>query len=485
MRTKSPVFLSNTDLLNKFGILLFLVSVVVAILTYQPLILVVPVLYLLFLLSTWDIRSVFLLLIAFLPISIEYNFSPTLGTDLPTEPLLVGLFIFFLLYLVSNKEDVFKDKYLWNHPLTLIVIFSFLAAAISTVFSGKPILSIKFLIAKSWYLGVYFLFSFFLFNSMSWVYKVLNLLVVITMFSILYVWFNHAQYNFVFDAINRSVVPIYRNHVNYGVFISAVLPFLLLLRFRTKKGSVERLFTDITVIIFLAAIYLSYTRGAWLALVLCLPIVISIKYNKVKSLLSIAVVTVFLGLGYLSYQNKYLDYAPEYRETIYHEDFADHMSATFELTDMSTVERFYRWIAGVRMIKDYFVTGVGPGNFVNQYKPYTVNEFSTYISENDEQSTVHNYFLFLFIEQGFAAFLLFMALLFYIFHIIQKCVKIACREDRRLLMALACSFTVIFVNNFFSDLIEADKIGPLFFIGIAVLLRIENKLSTESYNKEC
>ena len=108
--------------------------------------------------------------------------------------------------------------------------------------------------------------------------------------------------------------------------------------------------------------------------------------------------------------DRYLQYAHDYRTTIFHHDFREHLQATYQLKDVSTAERFYRWIAGVRMIKDNALTGYGPNTFYNNYKPYAVPAFKTWVSDNKEHSTVHNYFLLIAIEQGIPGLLFFLLL---------------------------------------------------------------------------
>jgi len=59
-------------------------------------------------------KSLFYLLLFTLPLSIEYYFSSSLATDLPTEPLMIGLMGITLLLLFSKSEkfpiQAFKFK---------------------------------------------------------------------------------------------------------------------------------------------------------------------------------------------------------------------------------------------------------------------------------------------------------------------------------------------------------------------------------------
>ena len=174
---------------------------------------------------------------------------------------------------------------------------------------------------------------------------------------------------------------------------------------------------------------------------------------------------------YMGVRNHYLNYAPEFETTIYHEQLDEHLMSTFEGKDVSSAERIYRWIAGVRMWKDRPLTGFGPGNFNQFYKRYTVDMFQTYVSDNPERSSVHNYFLLLLADQGLFGLIIFVA--FTIVLLVRgERIYHACsnRDEKRYCMALLLSIIIIYVNTFLSDLLETDKIGAVFFICVALLV---------------
>jgi O-antigen ligase len=147
------------------------------------------------------------------------------------------------------------------------------------------------------------------------------------------------------------------------------------------------------------------------------------------------------------------------------------MIATYRLKDLSNAERVYRWVAGIRMVKDSWKTGFGPSTFYDQYKPYTLPSFKTYVSNNPERSTVHNYFLLMLIEQGFIGCLLFIMLLGFSFW---YCQKIYLRTNdyfwRAVVAAIASILAMQCIINFLSDMIETDKVGSIFYLCIAALI---------------
>jgi O-antigen ligase len=235
-----------------------------------------------------------------------------------------------------------------------------------------------------------------------------------------------------------------------------------------------RLLIIAATVIVLLALFFSYSRGAWLALIAGLLSYWFIQREKLFIAFIIAVLVAISSVRWLSTNDRYLNYAHDYRTTIFHKDFEEHLVATYKLKDVSTAERFNRWIAGIRMIKDNSLTGYGPGTFYYNYKPYSVPAFKTWVSDNKEHSTVHNYFLLVLIEQGVPGFLFFLLIVGSMFYYAEKIYRRS--EDKFCkVTAMACGAItmMIVVVNFLSDLIETDKVGSLFFLCLATLVSID------------
>jgi O-antigen ligase len=128
------------------------------------------------------------------------------------------------------------------------------------------------------------------------------------------------------------------------------------------------------------------------------------------------------------------------------------------------------------MVKDYWQTGTGPGTFYPAYMGYTIVAFKTWVSRNDDHSTVHNYFLLTLIEQGAIGLLLLLFLIGYLFYSAQRIYWYT--NDifwKKTAAIVAVILSMICTVNFLSDLIETDKIGSVFYLCIAVLVIAESK----------
>lgn len=416
------------------------------------------------------LRALFYVMLMVLPISIETAIG-SYGTDLPSEPLVLLLSFCTVFYIAKQPSILTHQKF--KHTIIFLLGCLFLWSVISTIYSSNVFLSIKYVLAKSWYILGFFVFPLLILNTTKKIISMFWCLFIPTFLSVLYILIAHAYHGFSFDSITNVVHPIYRNHVNYAVFITMLLPFIFWAKTQYLKNSIAYVVLKYAIVIFLIAIYFSYTRGAWVAVVAMLFYWMALKLNSSKYIVAFGIIGAIFLTTYILQDNRYLKYAPNYDTTIYHGDLSEHLTSTFEMEDMSTVERFYRWIAAVHLFKTHPLVGVGPNNFVAEYKKHTVTAYETYISENEERSTVHNYFLLLLTEQGLPAMLLFLALIVAVLFTAQRLYNQTSVEKRWLVLAITLSLITFLFNNTLSDLVEANKVGSLFYICLALLINVE------------
>ncbi len=419
------------------------------------------------------VRWFFYLMLLALPLSVE-TYLGDFGTDLPSEPLVVMLAVAMLLRLVTEDAGVLKK--MLRHPIVFLLLLQFGWSCWVTLFSTDVFVSVKYLLAKSWYLLGFFVAVVLLLRDERYIRTFFWCLFMPTFGSVVFILVKHATLDFEFDSIQKAVSPIYRNHVNYAVFITMLLPFIFLAKSWYPASSVRHKLLKFAIPVFLLAIYFSYTRGAWLATVGMLLYAVVLKRNWTKPVLLLGLAGVVLFAGYLWKDNHYLKFAPDFEHTIYHDDLSEHLSSTFEMKDMSTVERFYRWIAAVRLFEEHPWTGVGPNNFVSNYKAHAVTAYETYISDNEERSTVHNYMLLLLTEQGAPAAVMYVVLVVVVLLIVQNGYNAAQPKAAKLYMAIGACLVVFIFNNTLSDLVEANKVGSLYFMCLGMLVLLSTGL---------
>jgi O-antigen ligase len=221
-----------------------------------------------------------------------------------------------------------------------------------------------------------------------------------------------------------------------------------------------------------------------IAVVGMIPFYFIVRFRFMRVAVGALIVFIGIGISWLVYDNHYLRFAPTFKETVYHDDFSSHVSSTLAGKDASSMERVYRWVAAMRMSRDRPWMGVGSGNFNNYYKSYTVLSFETYLSDNDERSTVHNYYLLMLSEQGWIGLIIFIVLTFAVFIYGERVYfKMSTRENKRAVMVLLLVMFSIIINLMLSDMLESDKVGPFFFMVIALIALFDTgalSMKTES-----
>ena len=419
-----------------------------------------------------DFRKVFYLLLFCIPLSTEIVLPNGLGTDLPTEPLIVGLMLVFLAF-IFYKPEALPNGFI-RHPIAVLILLHWGWTVIPLLTSTDMVISIKFFLAKSWYVITFFFLGGYLLRSMEDIRKFFWVVFIPLMVTVMYVLIRHAEYGYSFSDVYRVLSPFYRNHVSYAAIMAIFVPIAWFVRQWYPRNSVPYWFLWVATAILIIAIQLSYTRAAMGAVALTIIAWGVIHWRLVKATLILVTLVLGLGIAWMSAGNTYLAFAPEFESTISHTRFDNLLEATAQGKDISTMERFYRWIAGFNMVNERPLTGFGPGNFLEQYKPYAVSSFRTYVSHNPERSGIHCYYLMIAVEQGLPGLLVFVLLAFTtllygerLYH------RNLPKPQKQAVMMLLLSFIVILILCVINDLIETDKVGSFFFLMLAMLVNLD------------
>lgn len=413
-----------------------------------------------------------------IPASVQLTFlGDTLSTSLPDEPMM-ALWLVTLIALLAYHRRLLPEWFFKN-GITVVVALQFLWLIIAVVYSKETIISIKFLAAKTWFLASFFIMPILVIKRKKDFVTAFAVVLIPLLISMCIIMYRHRMFGFGFLRINQAIGILWYNRVDYSAFMSMFFPLLLVAWPLTRKKRIYwRVLLLATMLFFLPCIYLTFARGAMLALVFAIAMGIAIKMRLANFAMPFFYGLIALTMVYMVRHNKYIDYRPNFEHTYTHFTFTDHMIATFRGEDMSSMERLYRWIAAVRMSNENPVTGVGPNAFYYYYKPYAVSSFRTYVSRNNEHSTTHNYFLLMLVEQGWPAMLLYAVLVALFFAKAQKVYHRFPKGEkfyRNVTLGIAMMFASCFITNFFSELLETHKIGAMFFLGLSLMVILDRK----------
>lgn len=445
----------------------------------EKILLIIPFVGLAVVFFTADVKKLFFFLLFFIPLSTEFEVTATLSTDLPDEPLMLMLSGSILVLLILKPSLLPAEVKKSSLFMLLALQFMWLIAVI--IFSYDQLLSIKYLLAKVWYVFAFVLGTLLFLQKKEDYILASKALIVGMLITVVNSLLRHSFKGFTFEAINETLSPFFRNHVNYSAVLVCLFPVLFMWRHFTK-GNKQKAVTAL-IFLFAVALFFAYSRGAWLCIVSGAVTWIAVKKRFLLSLLAFTVLASLISLYVLVQNDRYLDFAPDFNKTTQHFDFSEHMEATYKLKDVSTMERVYRWVAGFKMINEEKLTGFGPNNFSSNYKNYTVAAFKTWVSANEDKSSVHNYFLLVTIEQGIPGLIIFCLLLFVMFVTALKGYHVL--QDpfyKQLSMLCAVILSMILTLNLLSDLVETDKIGSLYFIVLALLMQVQLQIQQQKKN---
>ena len=416
-------------------------------------------------------KLLFYLLLLVLPFSVELVME-SVATSLPVEPIVAGLFLLALVILSFNYKRI-STRAMFN-AITVLLISQLFWILIASLFSINHLHSFKYLFSKLWYFTGFFIFGLAFLRNKDDFEKIFWILFIPTFLLVVISLVRYSFFDFAFQYVNYSIMPYFRNKVNYAVVLTLLYPFIWVMSIKYEQWSLRKIVLDSAKVIFLIGIFFSYTRSAILALAAGFACLVVMRMRSIKLATLAAILGAIGVVYYLSNDNKYLDFAPEYTKTIHHDRLDDHIEATFSGQDASGMERFYMWLGGLGMFKESPWTGYGPMTFYPEYKKHTVLVFETYLSENEERLTIHNYFLLMLVEQGIPGFLLFAGLVIVVLFKCQR-LYIVYRDPhyRLLILGIGIFMVMLSVNLLLSDLIEAVKPGGLYLLMLAFLVNLD------------
>jgi len=177
-----------------------------------------------------------------------------------------------------------------------------------------------------------------------------------------------------------------------GTLLAMFLPiyFLLLNHFQDKR---IKILAAVAILIGVAAILFTGTRGAWLAALVLIPTIILIhSKNKIKHLSALtAVFALIIGLVMIT------------------PTLSNRVATITDMQMQSNSERLLMWQSAWQMFKDHPILGIGYGQYIQAYQ-------TQYISPLAKEKTLqhaHNNFMQILAECGLVGFAAFILLLGY------------------------------------------------------------------------
>jgi O-antigen ligase len=427
-------------------------------------------------------------MVFFTPLSIPLQeFMPDLSFNLsiPSE-LFILLILFVMLYRYLSGKGI--DRAFLFHPLTLAVLIYLSWILVTAVTSTLPLVSLKFFLSHLWFIAAAYFLAYEIFRRKRnfvpffWAYMIPLSLVIF------YTLFNQVQTGLVNQkAAHSAMTPFYNDHTSYGAILALFIPILTALLFLDRKSrKAPFLITSGFMVLFLFAFVFSYSRAAWLSLVVASGIALLIRLRI--RLRTIALFSVILaGLLFSFWTTIWLKLEENKQESS--TSFAQHItSMTNVRSDASNLERINRWKCALRMFEEKPFLGWGPGTYMFNYAPFQASYDRTIISTDfGDMGTAHSEYLGPLSESGLPGLITITAIFFLAFYTGVRVYRVATSSrDRTLALAILTGLSSYFIHGLMNNFLERDKAAIPFwgFLAILVTLDLYYKGKTTPPGKE-
>jgi len=394
------------------------------------------------------------------PFSVEMRLPMGNAIYVPTEPMMMlSLLAWALRAPVRGRFRVPPSPL--NAPLAAIAVVALASVAISQ----HPLLGFKAWLVAVAYAGFAYGFCFLNLGdtktSERWIPWVVGLGAFWGLFGAFRVLSEGVSAQHAYGAAR----PFFPEHGTYSLYLAMILPLALLATLESE-GKPRLLYALATLAIGFG-VALSFTRAAWLSVVLVLPATAAIWAFRRRSVRPLAwagslAALILIGIGGIG---------AEVRIT-------RHVSSVVETENVSNLERVNRWMAAAEMTKDRPWLGVGYGEYPAEYPQYRRKVILTdqvyyYMGAHSEPLRVLS-------ETGVAGFAVVAWLVIAAFVIGIRVYRAGDRATSLLALALLSGLGTYAVHSVFNSYPGVDKVTIPFwaFLGLLASLGQARERST-------
>jgi O-antigen ligase len=438
----------------------------------------VPFVLLIFYLALSRIDLVYFLIVLLTPLSVQLiEYFPASRVDffIPTEPILFGVLMLLVYRAIQNGMP---DRRILNHPVTYAIIFNLFWLLVTSITSSMPLVSVKFLLARTWFVAIYYWLAVMIFmkdhtriSGFIWCYTIPMAIVVFYTIS------RHTGYGlFDKDAAHFVMSPFFRDHTSYGAVL-AMLFFALggVILNNHQHILIKMIFWVIWALIAVALI-LSYTRAAWISVLIsagilgCTLMRIRFRYILLAGIAAIL---------YLTGQRAVIIHKMEQNRQISSAKFSEHLQSISNITtDESNLERINRWNSALRMFKERPVFGWGPGTYMFKYGPFQISSEKTGISTDfGDLGNAHSEYIGPLAESG-----LFGSLSFLMIGILGLMTgfrvysRLSDKRQKQIILGMLLGFITYLVHGTLNNFLDTDKASALFWGFTAAFVSLDLSL---------
>jgi len=430
-----------------------------------------PFLLLLLFYYFFSVDKLVWIIVFFTPLSLNLRDTDfRIGVSLPTEPIMFGIMILFFIKLLQGN---YLDKKIIKHPVTIAILINLVWMGITCITSEMPIVSIKFLLARLWFVITFYFVAVQLFKHYENIKKFLWLYIIPLTGIIIYTFINHSLYGFAEQPAHWVMTPFFNDHTSYGAIIALFFPLLIGFLYNKEFSFNLKFFIVVLLLIYTIGIIFSYTRAAWLSLGIALVVYLILLF-KIK-LRTLGLSLVLLLVLFFSFREQIFMKLEKNRQESSN-NLTEHVQSISNISsDASNLERINRWESAFRMFKERPVFGWGPGTYMFQYAPFQFSYEKTIISTNAANGgNAHSEYIGPLAESGFLGTLTFITILICVIYTGVKLYKqVKKGEIKMLIITMLLGLITYFVHGMLNNFLDTDKISVPFWGFIAALVAID------------
>ncbi len=410
-------------------------------------------------------------LITFLtPLAVNFSdFEMGLGVSLPTEPLMFGVLLVFIANVIFQNK---YDKRISTHPISYLIYLSLFWIFITMLTSEMPIVSLKFLISRLWFIVPFFFIASMLFRKMENIKKFLWLYTAGLLVVIIYTISIHSTYGFDEETGHWVMSPFYNDHTAYGAALAMFIPVTVGFIFFPEQKKSIKFAAIMALLLIVAALILSYSRAAWLSVIAAAGVFLLVIF-RIKFYWVVTALIVVFGI-FFAFQNQIIDSLEKNKQDS-SANFAEHIKSMTNISsDASNLERINRWQAAVRLFDERPIFGWGPGTYQFVYAPYQRSKEKTIISTNlGDQGNAHSEYLGAMSEQGIMGLiiilLIFSSGIYYGLTVYEK----GNLKVKFLSMMVTLGLITYIAHAILNNFLDSDKLSVPFWGFFAVIVALD------------
>ena len=435
----------------------------------------VPILLVIILVAVYSLDKLIYIAVFVTPLSVKLS-EVVEGLEfdlaLPSEPLIIGIMVFFLLkYLFEGKFD----KRVMRHPVSIAIWLNLIWVFITSLTSTMPLVSLKFMTSRLWFIIAFYLVVSQIFKNIDNIKKYIWIYIISFLFVIGYAWSQLVTFGF-FDqqAAHHVVQPFFTDHTSYGAILAMLLPFVIgFVATMTNNSLFQRVSAWIVLAILIAATLFSYTRAAWISVIGALGVFV-ILWLRIK--FSYILLIGVAGIAFLFTQWTDIQIQLEQNRQDSSEDLMEHVKSISNVaTDASNLERMNRWSCAIRMFKQKPIFGWGPGTYMFNYAPFQLEREKTTISTNAATlGNAHSEYIGPLAESGFLGTISFLAIVITtIITGVRNWTRKGNTNIRILSLSLLLGLITYYLHGLLNNFLDTDKASVLFWGFTAGIVTID------------